>query len=96
MLGSLLRLHILTNGDKNYDKTLRGKRHGYGEKRSSFAAPNDAAAIRTFKSLNFPKESPMIDFQLVCMGEFDENKNDYPVVYQPQGEKIHIVEAEHE
>lgn len=61
-----------------------------------FAAPNDAAAIRTFKSLNFPKESPMIDFQLVCMGEFDENKNDYPVVYQPQGEKIHIVEAEHE
>lgn len=61
-----------------------------------FAAPTDAAAIRTFKSLNFPKESPIQDFQLVLMGEFDENKNDYPVVYQSDEPKIHIVEGNHE
>jgi len=61
-----------------------------------FAAPNDAAAIRVFKNLAFPKESPMVDFSLVCMGTYDEDKADYPVIFQPEGQPIPIIEGDHE
>lgn len=55
-----------------------------------FAAPNDAAAVRVFKNLSFPKESPIQDFELVCMGEYDENKADYPVIFKPEGKPVEI------
>lgn len=40
-----------------------------------FAASNHASAIRVFKNLGFPKESPISDFELLFIGDFDETGN---------------------
>lgn len=47
-----------------------------------FAAPNDATAIRVFKNLGFPKESPITDFELVFIGDFDETESNYAKIYE--------------
>ena len=50
-----------------------------GRNAPPFAAPNDAVAMRTFGALKFPAESPITDFSLIRMGEYDENA-EYEVV----------------
>lgn len=42
-----------------------------------FAAPNHEAAIRSFKSIRFPEGSPVTDFELIQIGEYDEDRGDY-------------------
>lgn len=44
-----------------------------------FAAPNHGSAIRVFKNLGFPKESPITDFELVFVGDFEETEK-YEVI----------------
>lgn len=44
-----------------------------------FAAPNHATALRVFRNLGFPKESPISDFELVYVGDFEETEK-YEVI----------------
>ena len=56
-----------------------------------FAAPNHATAMRVFKNLGFPKESPISDFELVFVGDFDETEKYESIM---DGSKVMLLRQE--
>lgn len=58
-----------------------------------FAAANHGSAIRVFKSLGFPKESPIADFELVFVGDFEETEK-YEVICDGEDGMIGKVKME--
>lgn len=58
-----------------------------------FAAPNHGSAIRVFKNLAYPKESPISDFELVFVGDFEET-NRYEVICDGEDGTINRIKME--
>jgi len=54
-----------------------------GEVAPPFAAKNDEAAIRAFNAVKFPQGSPITDFSLVYLGEY-ESEGEHEVIYKPK------------
>lgn len=52
-----------------------------GELAPPFAAKNDEAAVRAFRTVQFPKGSPKTDFELVKLFGYDSEAS-FPVVYE--------------